>query len=77
MAERKVLAVCKNHAVGQVLNLSADSAKDLHQRNPNHYAYTVVSGYVEAFTCNVFVGDDGKVIAVHILKPDGTQMALP
>lgn len=70
-AERNAFSVCRSYSVGAKFIPVSIFADKLRQRNRNHYGYTFLSGYAQAFSCNIYVGDSDVIIAVHVLGPDG------
>ncbi len=70
-AERNAVSVCRSYSVGTKFIPVSIFADKLRQRNRNHYGYTFLSGYAEAFSCNIYVDDSDAIIAVHVLRSDG------
>lgn len=70
-AERNAFSVCRSYSVGTKFVPVSIFADKLRQHNRNHYGYTFLSGYAEAFSCNIYIDDSDLIIAVYVLRPDG------
>ncbi len=70
-AKSKALFVCGNYFLGDKFNLVDSFSKNLHKNNNNHYTYIFISGYSEAFSCEVYVDDSSVVIATQVIGPSG------
>ena len=66
-AQRQVEAQCAQHTAGQPFS----AGERLSRVNDQHYSYQEISGFVEAWHCDVYLDEQGRVLRAQVSAPNG------